>query len=180
MRKLTELERIKAAQVAIELIKRGARTPIVKSMSPLDRTYISKLYLEVTGNKSPTGPLPSDPTWFTLSSVPMRLIESSQFVGLYKSIKKHAKDATEAELLVQVYDEYMRHCESQEKEPRLNMNRCWSLIQLYKMAELELIPCTCCGVGIVQPAYTLRKDFVCCICKRTSSLKVKQQDVIPS
>lgn len=176
--KLTQKEQIKSSLLAMELIERGARAPIVKSMSPLDRTAIGKLYKEVTGKTSPTGPLPSDPTWFTQTSVPMRLIESSMFIGLYISIKKRSKDANEAQLLIQVYDEYIRHCVTQDKEPRLNINRCWSLVQLYKMGELEMIPCTCCNIGIVQPTYTLRRDFVCCICKRTSSLKMKLTEVI--
>lgn len=167
------VEEMKYRKIAIEMILRGARVPVVKSMSPLDMSTLTKLYKDVTGTTSPTGPLPADPNWFASSTLPWRMLQASFFAGVYESISARSPDAIAAEVLIEAYDLYVRHCHQLQREPAMNFTRCWTLMRLVKMSELELVECTCCHNRIIQPAFTLKSHFVCCLCNRSTSLKPK-------
>lgn len=169
-------DELRFKRIAMEMIARGARVPVVKSLSPLDIKTITYLHEEITGKGSPKGPLPSDPSWFTSSMVPWRNIQTSFFVSMYQAISKKSSDAFEAEVLIEAYDIYIRHCELQNREPSLNINRCWSLMRMIKTNELMLTQCTTCDTRIVTLSFTLQMGYVCCLCNRIRSLKPKFWD----
>lgn len=165
---------IKYRQLAIELIKRGARVPVVKSLLPIEESLILKIYKDVTGTTSPTGPLPSDPAWYTKTQVPMVVIDSSLFMSIYNTMSELAPEAHETEIIVEAYDSYLSHCQRQEREPRLNLVRCWALIRFYKIHELEFVKCTACQSNIIQLPLSIYKNgnkFICCLCNRPTSLR---------
>ena len=188
-RKLKEdlpvLLEVRMLKVAQEIFKRGGRLPIVTALMPLKRDRLMKLYIEVTGQTPITGPLPSDHTWYSNTTYPMRIIQSSIVIDCYRKIKQKAKSELEAEVLVATYDLYLEHCKAIKADPLITFVRTWHLIQQVRINSLTTIKCQQCTGKYVITVGKLQGKYDCPLCDRTSSLrpevylKVKELKIQP-
>lgn len=161
--------------VAQRLIQRGARVPVVTALVPLHAKEITALYMELNGRGSPKGPLPSHPNWYASALVPWRIVQCSLFVSFYKSVKATASPKTmEAEVLIGAYDLYSNHMESISTPAELTFDRAWHLMQMIRIKELAMVPCTKCTHEFVMHADSLTLGFVCSLCHRTTSLRANK------
>jgi len=168
---LPVLQEVRMIKVATDLFLRGARVPVVNALMPIKRERLMKLFLEVTGENPKTGPLPSDHTWYSSTTYPMRMVQSSILLNIYRSLRKSSKDALEAEIIVATYDLYNQHCIAIQAQPLLTIVRAWHLIQQIRINSLTTCPCTHCKGQYVVPVGKLHARYECPLCVRTSSLK---------
>ncbi len=165
---LLEMRMLKAAE---EMFKRGARVPVVNALMPIKREKLMKLHVEVTGENPKTGPLPSDHSWYASTTYPMRLIQSSILIDIYRKIKTVSKDALEAEIIVSTFDLYLDHCRAINAEPLITFVRTWHLIQQIRINTLTTTCCQHCKGHYVVSVGKLHSRYECPLCVRTSSLK---------
>lgn len=158
-------------KVAVEMFKRGARVPVVNALMPINRDRLMKLHIEVTGTNPKTGPLPSDHSWYSSTTYPMRMIQSSVLVDLYKKIRASSTNELEAEVIVAVYDLYLEHCQTIKAEPLISFVRTWHLIQQIRINTLMTTGCIHCKGQYVVLVGKLHSKYECPLCDRTSSLK---------
>jgi hypothetical protein len=86
MGKKSLISEVKETQLAIELIKVGARLQVLESETSLSRERLLKLYKEVKGVSPPKGMLPFSADWF-LTWMPN--VHASLFINIYRTISKH-------------------------------------------------------------------------------------------
>lgn len=168
---LPVLLEVKMLKIAEEMFKRGARVPIVTALMPLKRERLMKLYVEVTGQTPITGPLPSDHSWYSSTTYPMRMIQSSIVIDYYRKLKKKSKTALEAEIIVAAYDLYLQHCSAIKAEPLITFVRTWHLIQQVRINTLTTTKCKHCEGNYVVMVGKLHHKYECPLCVRTSSLR---------
>ncbi len=165
---LLEMRMLKAAE---EMFKRGARVPVVSALMPLKREKLMRLHVEVTGQNPITGPLPSDHTWYSSTTYPMRMIQSSVIVDSYRRLRESSKSALEAEIIIAAYDLHIEHCQAIKAEPLLTFVRCWHLIQQVRINSLATTKCVHCEGNYVVNVGRLNQKYECPLCVRSSSLK---------
>lgn len=165
---LLEIRMLKAAEA---MFKRGARVPVVNALMPIKRERLIKLHIEVTGENPKTGPLPSDHSWYSSTTYPMRMIQSSILIDLYKKIRPASRDALEAEVMISTYDLYLDHCKAIKAEPLITFVRTWHLIQQIRINTLMTTGCIHCKGHYVVSVGKLHSRYECPLCIRTSSLK---------
>jgi len=165
---LHELRMLKAAE---EMFKRGARVPVVSALMPIKREKLMDLHVEVTGQNPITGPLPSDHSWYSSTTYPMRMIQSSIVVDAYRRLKSQSKDALEAEIIVAAYDLYLEHCKAIKADPLITFVRTWHLIQQIRIHTLTTTKCVHCSGQYVVTVGKLNSRYECPLCVRSSSLK---------
>lgn len=165
---LLEVRMLKAAE---EMFKRGARVPVVSALMPIKREKLMKLHVEVTGQNPITGPLPSDHSWYSSTTYPMRMVQSSIVVDAYRKLKKSSKESLEAEIIVAAYDLYVEHCNAIKAEPLITFVRTWHLIQQIRINSLATTKCIHCEGNYVVNVGKLHSKYECPLCVRSSSLK---------
>lgn len=165
---LLEMRMLKVAEA---MFKRGARVPVVNALMPINRERLIKLHVEVTGKNPKTGPLPSDHSWYSSTTYPMRMIQSSILLDIYTRIKPVSKEALEAEVLVSTYDLYLDHCKAIKAEPLITFVRLWHLIQQIRINTLMTATCIHCKGHYVVTVGKLHSRYACLLCMRTPSLK---------
>lgn len=165
---LLEMRMLKLAE---EMFKRGARIPIVTALMPLKRDRLTKLHIEVTGQSPITGPLPSDHAWYSSTTYPMRMVQSSIVIDCYRKLKEKSKTALEAEIIIAAYDLYMEHCKAIKAEPLITFVRTWHLIQQVRINTLTTTKCQHCTGKYVVLVGKLHSKYECPLCVRTSSLR---------
>lgn len=165
---IEEMRMVKAAQ---EMFKRGARVPIVGALLPIKREKLIKLHIEVTGQTPTTGPLPSDHTWYSSNTYPMRTVQSSLLIDIYKKVKRSSTEAIEAEVLVATFDLFINQCSAIKAQPLITFVRAWHLIQQIRINNLITTGCIHCRGDFVVPSDRLHSKYECPLCDRKSSLK---------
>jgi|GEM_PF-5682807 hypothetical protein len=165
---LLEIRMLKAAE---DMFKRGARVPIASALMPIKRDKLTKLFVEVTGQSPITGPLPSDHSWYSSTTYPMRMIQSSIVIDCYRKLKNSSKNALEAEVIVGAYDLYLEHCNAIKAEPLITFVRTWHLIQQVRINSLATTQCAHCHGNYVVTVGKLYSKYDCPLCVRSSSLK---------
>lgn len=165
---LMEKRIISAAE---EMIKRGARIPVVAAMLPIKKDRVALLYREIVQDDPMTGPLPSEHIWYTKTTYPMRVVQSSVLYNLYKDVKSRNQNALEAEILVAAFDLYLNHCKSIGAEPLLSFVRAWHLLQQLRIKNLTTARCMECEGNYVVASGKLYNNYVCQLCDRTYSLR---------
>lgn len=168
---LPVLLEMRMLKVAEEMFKRGARVPIVTALMPLKRDRLMKLHIEVTGQTPITGPLPSDHSWYSSTTYPMRMIQSSIVIDCYRKLKQKSPTALEAEIIVAAYDLYMEHCRAIKAEPLITFVRTWHLIQQVRINSLTTTKCQHCHGKYVVMVGKLHQKYECPLCVRTFSLR---------
>lgn len=155
----------KEVQLAIDLIRHGARLQLLEQETSLSRERLIKLYKEIKGMSPPKGMLPFSTDWF-ITWQPN--IHSSLFINIYHYLCEHAKMSGIAAVL-KAYRLYLEQLPAKgEAEPVLSLTRAWRLIRFFESKMLQLTPCTKCGGHFVTHTYELDHQFVCGLCNLPS------------
>ncbi|BCM25440.1 MAG: flagellar transcriptional regulator FlhC [Methylophilaceae bacterium] len=148
-------------QLAMQLIKLGARLQLLESQTTLSRERLIKLYKELKGISPPKGMLPFSTDWF-LTWQPN--IHSSIFLNIYRFLLKHA-EVKGIVAIMKAYHLYLQQVEAEASDEHvLSLTRAWTLVRFVESKMLKMQPCTCCGGEFVVNAYDLNKDYYCNLC----------------
>jgi len=148
-------------QLAIDLIRHGARLQLLEAETTLSRERLLKLYKEVRGVSPPKGMLPFSTDWFT-SWQPN--IHASLYIDIHRYLTAHT-DVAGVEALLKAYKLYLEHCQAHDVESVLTLTRAWSLVRFFDAKLLQTAPCTRCGGHFVVHSLELYDDFVCGLCR---------------
>ncbi len=157
----TVLGESREIQLAIDLIRLGARLQLLETETSLSRDRLLKLYKELLGVSPPKGMLPFSTDWF-LTWQPN--IHASLFVGIHRQLMQHA-GLESIDALVKGYRLYLEQLPPEPgAEPVLSLTRAWTLLRFLNSSMLEIARCRQCGGEfIVQPQR--RQRFVCGLCR---------------
>jgi flagellar transcriptional activator FlhC len=147
-------------QMAIELIKLGARLQVLEAETTLSRERLLRLYKEVKGVSPPKGMLPFSTDWF-ITWQPN--IHSSLFVEIYRYLQMHSQvDGIEA--TIKAYRLYLEHVNLNEMEPVLTLTRAWTLLRYLDSDMMKTTACTRCNGQFVVHTHDLHERYVCGLC----------------
>jgi flagellar transcriptional activator FlhC len=148
-------------QLAMQLIKLGARLQLLESQTTLSRERLIKLYKELKGVSPPKGMLPFSTDWF-LTWQPN--IHSSIFYNIYKFLLDYT-DVKGIQAIIRAYSLYLLQVEHEENiEPVLSMTRAWTLVRFVESKMLKLKGCSCCSGTYIVNSYDLNQSYVCNLC----------------
>lgn len=164
MRNKSVITEAREIDLAVELIRLGARLAVLEAETNLSRERLLKLYKEVMGKSPSKGMLPYSTDWF-MSWRPN--IHSSLFIDTYRYLGVHA-GVSGIEAIVKAYRLYLEHVEAQGMERVLSVTRAWSLVRFFDAKMLTTIPCTCCKGHFVVHTLDLNRDYVCGMCDMPS------------
>jgi flagellar transcriptional activator FlhC len=163
-------------QLAIELIKLGARLQLLESETSLSRERLLKLYKELKGVSPPKGMLPFSTDWF-LTWQPN--IHASLFMNIHKYLIENA-DIKGIDAIVKAYKLYLEQISANpNQEQVLSLTRAWTLVRFFESKMLALAKCSKCSGHFVSYKYDLHKNYACGLChmpSRAGKLK-KARDV---
>lgn len=147
-------------QLAIDLIRLGARLQLLESETGLSRDRLIRLYKELKGVSPPKGMLPFSVDWF-MTWLPN--IHASVFYNIHRLLETKTP-ARDVQALMGAYRLYLEHVDT-DQEPMLSFSRAWTLVRFFEAGMLELAPCTQCGGHFVVRAHEPTNNFVCAICR---------------
>lgn len=151
-------------QLAVELIKLGARLQFLEAETQLSRDRLIKLYKEIKGVSPPKGLLPFSTDWFMTW---MANIHSSMFYNIYRFMAEHGAP-TPIAALSKSYQLYLEQVKQQGGEPVLDFTRAWTLVRFFDSDLLQLSTCTRCSGRFVAHAHETRPGYVCVLCRPPS------------
>jgi flagellar transcriptional activator FlhC len=166
MQKKSVVNEAEQIQLAMEMIRLGARLQLLESQTTLSRERLIKLYKEMKGCSPPKGMLPFSTDWF-LTWQPN--IHSSIFFNIYKFMVDYA-DVSGIQAIIKAYSLYLQQVNdgSQEAdvdtEPVLSLTRAWTLVRFVESKMLTLKGCNCCGGQFIVNTYDLNNQYVCNLC----------------
>lgn len=159
---VTEAQEI---QLAIELIKLGARLQLLESETSLSRERLLKLYKELKGVSPPKGMLPFSTDWF-ITWQPN--IHSSLFINIYNYLVEHAK-ISGIEAIMKAYKLYLEQVGPEDdEEPVLSLTRAWTLVRFFESKMLQTACCKECGGHFVVHQLDLHDHYACGLCHMPS------------
>lgn len=147
-------------QIAIEMIRMGARMQMLEAETSLSRERLLRLYKEVRGESPPKGMLPFSTDWFMTWQ---QNIHASLFMGFHQFLQEHG-GLRGLDTILSAYRLYIQHCEAHDLERVLSITRAWTLIRFFDAHMLQLAGCTRCGGRYVAHAYDPTHDYVCGLC----------------
>ncbi len=167
-------------QLAIQLIKLGARLQLLESQTSLSREKLTKLYKELRGISPPKGMLPFSTDWF-LTWQPN--IHSSIFMNIYFFLRKNT-NVTGIDALTKSYQLYIEQSHSLDltdeqpagDEPVLSLIRAWTLVRFVEQKLLKMESCTTCNGSFVVNSYDLHQNYRCNLCHIPSRAGKYQKD----
>ena len=161
MAKKSLVSEAKEIQLAIELIKYGARLQLLELETSLSRERLIKLYKELKGMSPPKGMLPFSTDWF-LTWQPN--IHSSIFINIYQYLLEHAQVSGIVAIL-KAYQLYLEQMQADKnEEPVLSLTRAWTLVRFFDSKMLNTTVCTKCGGHFVTQSFDLHQNYVCGLC----------------
>lgn len=161
MEKKSVVNESEQIQLAIQLIKLGARLQLLESQTTLSRERLIKLYKELKGVSPPKGMLPFSTDWF-LTWQPN--IHSSIFLNIYNFMVEYA-EVSGIQAIIKAYTLYLQQSGQEEgEEPVLSLTRAWTLVRFVESKMLKMQACHCCGGKYVVNAYDLNQHYVCNLC----------------
>ncbi|MDO9051105.1 MAG: flagellar transcriptional regulator FlhC [Methylotenera sp.] len=162
MNKKSVVNESEQIQLAMQMIKLGARLQLLEAQTTLSRERLIKLYKELKGVSPPKGMLPFSTDWF-LTWQPN--IHSSIFFNIYKFMVDYT-DVTGIHAIIKAYSLYLQQVEQEDSdiEPVLSMTRAWTLVRFVESKMLKLQSCSCCGGNFIVNAYDLNSSYVCNLC----------------
>lgn len=159
---VTEAQEI---QLAIELIRLGARLQLLEAETSLSRERLLKLYKELKGMSPPKGMLPFSTDWF-ITWQPN--IHASLFIGIHKYLVEHAK-ISGIEAIMKAYRLYLEQAECEPgDEPVLSLTRAWTLVRFFESKMLATACCRECGGSFVVHQLDLHNRYTCGLCHMPS------------
>ncbi|MES2980440.1 MAG: flagellar transcriptional regulator FlhC [Pseudomonadota bacterium] len=150
--------------LAIDLIKLGARLQFLEAETSLSRDRLIKLYKEVKGVSPPKGLLPFSTDWFMTW---MSNIHSSMFYNIYRFMVTQG-GANRIAGLIKSFRLYEEQVEQQGGELVLDFTRAWTLVRFFDSNMLQLSTCTRCTGQFVAHAHDTRAGYVCVLCRPPS------------
>lgn len=148
-------------QLAMQLIKLGARLQLLETQTTLSRERLIKLYKELKGVSPPKGMLPFSTDWF-LTWQPN--IHSSIFYNIYKFMLDYT-DVKGIHAIIRAYSLYLQQVAQEEGvEPVLSMTRAWTLVRFVEGKMLKTKSCSCCAGNFIVNSYDLNQSYVCNLC----------------
>lgn len=165
MAKKSVVSEAQEIQLAIELIKLGARLQLLETEVALSRERLLSLYKELKGVSPPKGMLPFSTDWF-LTWQPN--IHSSLFMNIYKYLLDHA-GVSGIEAVMKAYKLYLEQVQWQsDEEPVLSLTRAWTLVRFSGSKMLTMACCGKCSGHFVVDTFDLHKGYVCGLCHMPS------------
>lgn len=151
-------------QLAIDLIKLGARLQFLEAETSLSRDRLIRLYKEIKGISPPKGLLPFSTDWFMtwLSN-----IHSSMFYNIYRFMLAHG-DCEKITAVIKSYRLYLEQVERQDGKAVLDFTRAWTLTRYFDSGMLQLSTCCRCSGQFVAHAHDPQSGFVCVLCRPPS------------
>jgi flagellar transcriptional activator FlhC len=172
---VTEAQEI---QLAIELVKLGARLQLLESETSLSRERLLKIYKELKGVSPPKGMLPFSTDWF-ITWQPN--IHSSLFINIYKYLVEHAQ-ISGIQAVMKAYKLYLEQAEPEgNEEPVLSLTRAWTLVRFFDSKMLTTTCCNECGGHFVVHRLDLHSGYTCGLChmpSRAGKTKKSKEDAI--
>ncbi|HEY0906333.1 MAG TPA: flagellar transcriptional regulator FlhC [Methylophilus sp.] len=164
MQKKSVVNEAEQIQLAMQMIKLGARLQLLESQTTLSRERLIKLYKEMKGVSPPKGMLPFSTDWF-LTWQPN--IHSSIFFNIYRFMVEYAGvDGIQA--IIKAYTLYMQQVQASDSEtqdePVLSLTRAWTLVRFVESKMLTTKQCTCCSGQYIVNTYDLNDHYVCNLC----------------
>ena len=155
------LHEAREIQLAIELVKLGARLQLLEAETSLSRSRLIRLYKELLGGSPPKGMLPFSVDWF-LTWQPN--IHASLFLRLHKQLLVHT-DERGIEAIIKAYKLYLEQMPPEPgQEPLLSITRAWTLMRFLGSNMLTTERCRSCGGEfLIRPQG--RYQFVCGLCR---------------
>jgi flagellar transcriptional activator FlhC len=152
-------------QLAMELIKLGARLQLLESETSLSRERLIKLYKELKGISPPKGMLPFSTDWF-ITWQPN--IHSSLFLGIHKYLVEHAH-IKGIQAVMKAYKLYLEQIGDEHgDEPVLSLTRAWTLVRFVESKMLTTACCKACSGHFVVYSNELTQNYVCGLCNMPS------------
>lgn len=154
------LDDARQVELAVSLIRLGARLQVLESETNLSYERLLRLYKEVAGRSPSKGQLPFSTDWF-LTWQPN--IHASLFLNTYEYLSKaSAIDAIEAIMKAfKLYNEQIATC---GVEPLLSITRAWRLVKFVDNKMLAMTKCSKCGGNFVTEPYENARHFECGLC----------------
>ena len=165
MRKKSVVTEAQEIQLAIGLIKLGARLQLLESETSLSRERLLNLYKELRGVSPPKGMLPFSTEWF-ITWQPN--IHASLYINIHKYLVEHAQ-VSGIEAVMKAYRLYLEQVEVEDnEEPVLSLTRAWTLVRFFESKMLTTKACEkCCGQFVVHQ-FDLHSHYVCGLCDMPS------------
>ncbi|MDR1312078.1 MAG: flagellar transcriptional regulator FlhC [Burkholderiaceae bacterium] len=160
MARKSVLTDVQDVQLAIDLIKWGARLQLLEQETSISRERLIKLYKEIRGVSPPKGMLPFSTDWF-LTWQPN--IHSSLFMNIYHYLREHA-GMSGVRAILKAYQLYHEQVMPESGEPLLSLTRAWRLVRFFESKMLQMTHCTKCSGRFVTHTYELHRRFVCGLC----------------
>ena len=162
MAKISVVTEAQEIQLAIEMIKFGARLQLLESETSLSRERLLKLYKELKHVSPPKGMLPFSTDWF-LTWQPN--IHSSLFLNIYKYLVQHA-EVQGIQAIMKAYQLYLEQVEvlNEDEESLLSLTRAWTLVRFIERHMLTTTACSQCGGCFVIDRFDLNNHYVCGLC----------------
>ncbi|TKV07882.1 flagellar transcriptional regulator FlhC [Citrobacter sp. wls619] len=166
------LQEIEEVNIAMGLIKLGARMQVLESETSLSRRRLLRLYKEIRGCPPPKGMLPFSEDWFMSWE---QNIHSSMFYNIYLYLQKTAPGRS-IEILMKTYKLYLEQCDSCcDDKPVLGLTRAWTLLRFINCGIISRKPCGVCGGGFIVTTEVIKKPFTCSLCNPPSRALKKSQ-----
>jgi len=155
----------KDVQLAIDLIRYGARLQLLEQETSMSRERLIKLYKELRGVSPPKGMLPFSTDWF-ITWQPN--IHASLYMNIYNYLCEHAKMSGVAAVL-KAYQLYLEQMPVEPgQEPVLSLTRAWTLIRYFGSKMLQMTQCKKCKGRFITHKYDLNDGYVCGLCNLPS------------
>jgi flagellar transcriptional activator FlhC len=152
-------------QLAIDLIKLGARLQLLELETSLSRERLLKLYKELKGVSPPKGMLPFSTDWF-ITWQPN--IHSSLFINIHRYLLEHG-GISGIEAVMKAYQLYLEQMQPEPgQEPVLSLTRAWTLVRFFESKMLTTAKCRECGGDFVTHSFELNHAYVCGLCHMPS------------
>ncbi|MDO8650719.1 MAG: flagellar transcriptional regulator FlhC [Undibacterium sp.] len=155
---VTEAQEI---QIAIELIKLGARLQLLISETSISRERLLKLYKELRGISPPKGMLPFSTDWF-ITWQPN--IHASLFINIHQYLLEHA-EISGIEAIMKAYRLYLEQVEVLDNgEAILSLTRAWTLVRFFECNMLATQHCKKCSGKFIVHKFDLHFHYICGLC----------------
>ena len=158
-------------QLAIDLIRLGARLQLLESETVLSRGRLIRLYKEIKGCPPPKGMLPFSTDWFMTWE---QNIHATVFFHAWLFMQKtHLLNGVDG--LIAAYRLYLEQCPPADTGPLLALTRAWTLIRFVDSGMLELAACRCCHGQFINHAHQPKGSFICSLCQPPSRAVKKRK-----
>jgi flagellar transcriptional activator FlhC len=163
-------------ELAIELIRLGARLQVLEVETSLSRERLLRLYKEVKGVSPPKGMLPFSTDWF-LTWQPN--IHATLFLEIHRFLAANTH-VRGVEATLKAYKLYLEHVMLDGAEPVLTFTRAWTLLRYCDSKLLTMAACRQCRGNFIVDALDLNDDFVCGLCAPPSRAGKTRKPAVPA